>query len=212
MSPPLILFSIGNPGPQNRHSTGHIMLKPLIDSSQNVKQLHTKSTYSITSNSNKSIYFVKSNTYMNESSKAMERLFKDENLPFGCLIIVLYDDFESNLPNVKLSNLKKNESHNGLKNLQKFTTSQNYKILKLGLAIGPKPQNSNKETMSSWVLSPFTLEQKQIFLTKSFELCTFYLAEIIEKIQESENGELGDIGKFDARIKKMYKKQSETDE
>ncbi|KAI5963321.1 uncharacterized protein KGF55_003113 [Candida pseudojiufengensis] len=207
MSPPLVLFSIGNPGPQNRHSAGHMMLKLLIENTSNVKQLISKSTYSITNNSDKSIYFIKSNTYMNESSKAMEKFLAVENIPQGSLILILYDDFETNLPNIKLSNLKKNESHNGIKSLQKFTNdnTSRYNWLKLGISIGPKPVNASKEIMSSWVLSPFTLEQKQLFMNKSLDLCLFYLTEIIEKFNESEDGQLGDIGKLDVRIRKMYK-------
>ncbi|KAI5954156.1 hypothetical protein CANMA_004995 [Candida margitis] len=200
----LVLFSIGNPGPSNRHSTGHLMLKILLDNySSTVKQLVPKSTYSITSNADNSLIFIKSNTYMNESAKAWNKVIATEKLPPDSIVIILYDDFENDIPSVKLSTFKKNESHNGIKNLmtvmQKETRLQ---CLKLGIGIGPKPVQASKATMSSWVLSPFTLEQKQIIMTQSFELCLFYLQQVAEV-----EGEIGDVGKFDAKVKKMWKRE-----
>ncbi|CCG21337.1 hypothetical protein CORT_0A09520 [Candida orthopsilosis Co 90-125] len=200
----LVLFSIGNPGPSNRHSTGHIMLKLLLENySSTVKQLVPKSTYSMTSNADNSLIFIKSNTYMNESAKAWNKVISNEKLPNGSIVIILYDDFENDIPSVKLSKFKKNESHNGVKNL--MTVMQNetsYLILKLGIGIGPKPAQASKATMSSWVLSPFTLEQKQTIMSQSFDLCLFYLQQIAEA-----GGEMGDVGKFDVRVKKQWKRE-----
>lgn len=145
---------------------------------------------------------------MNESAKAWNKIVANEKLPTDSTVIILYDDFENDIPLVKLSKFRKNESHNGIKNL--MATMQNetrYQVLKLGIGIGPKPVQASKETMSSWVLAPFTLEQKHIIMSQSFDLCLFYLQQIAET-----GGEIGDVGKFDAKVKKMWKKQQNGNE
>ncbi|KAI5959536.1 hypothetical protein KGF57_002061 [Candida theae] len=200
----LVLFSIGNPGPSNRHSAGHLMLKLLLDNyASSVKQLLPKSTYSITSNTDNSLIFIKSNTYMNESAKAWTKIMANEKLPNDSIVIILYDDFENDIPSVKLSKFKKNESHNGVKNLMGGMQNETrFQIFKLGIGIGPKPAQASRDTMSSWVLSPFTMDQKQAIMTQSFDLCLYYLQQIAET-----GGEIGDVGKFDAKVKKMWKRQ-----
>lgn len=138
---------------------------------------------------------------MNESAKAWTKVVANEKLPSDSIIIILYDDFENDIPLVKLSTFKKNESHNGVKNLMTvmMQNETRYQFLKLGIGIGPKPAQADKATMSSWVLSPFTLDQKQIIMSQSFDLCLFYLQQI------AEADAIGDVGKFDSRVKKLWK-------
>lgn len=44
-------------------------------------------------------------------------------------------------------------------------------------------------------------------MSQSFDLCLFYLQQIAET-----GGEIGDVGKFDAKVKKMWKKQQNGNE
>ncbi|KAI3405760.2 hypothetical protein KGF56_001367 [Candida oxycetoniae] len=198
MMTPVVLFSIGNPGPLNRHSTGHMVLKELMEN-YDIKQPVNKNLYAIASNEDSSLIFVKSNTYMNESSKAWLKLRDNEKIPTGAIVIVLYDDFENDIPKVKLSKFgKKSESHNGIKNLQSVMMQDDgvrFKFFKLGIGIGPKPSGANKASMSSWVLSPFTLQQKQLIVDKSLDLCITHLKEIA-----SLDGEIDNIDKYNSRV------------
>ncbi|KAK6464273.1 peptidyl-tRNA hydrolase [Scheffersomyces coipomensis] len=203
----LILFSVGNPGPSNRHSTGHLMLKELV-SYFDVKQLQKKSPlYSITSNDDHSLILVKSNSYMNDSGKAFKKFIESERINLAStenLILILYDDFENKIGNVKLSTFKNHESHNGIKSIQTSLTQANNNnngvVFNLGIGIGPKPNNASRDTMASWVLSDFKLEEKQIIETVGLDVLTTYLGEIIEV-----NGDIKDCNKFNAHMAKMLK-------
>ena len=124
-SPTYNIFSIGNPGPITRHSVGHFMLKRLMESSSttSIKQLSNYSSYSLSVDSFNNIIYIKSNTYMNESSKAWNKFklskeyrsfIKEQDQDQDqdhhdqiVSVIILYDDFENNLGTIKLKQFKK---------------------------------------------------------------------------------------------------------
>ncbi|KAK6457723.1 peptidyl-tRNA hydrolase [Scheffersomyces xylosifermentans] len=197
----LIFFSVGNPGPATRHSTGHIMLRYLQDYFD-LRELTKKAQYSITKTSNNGIILVKSNSYMNESNKALKQFLDGERIKLNesSVLVILYDDFENNLGKVKISTFKKNESHNGIKSIQNLISSKynTATVYKLGIGIGPKPHKASKDTMSSWVLSKFNAEEAKVLEDTSFDLLTDYMDEIIER-----DGEIGDCNKFNAHMTKI---------
>ncbi|KAL6452574.1 pth Peptidyl-tRNA hydrolase [Candida maltosa Xu316] len=175
------------------------------------KQLTKQSpsaTYSISIDSD--VVYVHSNTFMNESSKAWLSFTKSEKKTVfvgdGNVVLVLYDDFESELGSVKLSRFKKNESHNGLKDLKKVVDDGDGVFL-LGIGIGPKPVAATRDTMARWVLSPFNANEKARLDNEVLDLVNLYIGEI-----ESVGGEKSDVNKFNARMKKMWKSQQQQQE
>lgn len=196
----VVFFSVGNPGPMNRHSAGHMVLQQLI-TEFGAKQLVKKSVYSITSFEN--LVFVKSNSYMNESNRLLKAYLDGERVNLQRLVlVVVYDDFEVNVPRVRISLMKKNESHNGIKAIQNFLSSQsllNTAIYKLGVGVGPKPQNATKDTVASWVLSSFKMEEKQKIMDESMPLVFGYVSYILE------NGVINDCNKLNSRLANEYK-------
>lgn len=236
--PPIIFFSIGNPGPITRHSVGHFMLKRLMESSSttSIKQLSNYSSYSLSVDSFNNIIYIKSNTYMNESSKAWNKFklskeyrsfIKEQDQDQDhhdqiVSVIILYDDFENNLGTIKLKQFKKksnnNESHNGLKNLKLSMIDGNSNnatgeaIYLLGIGIGPKPNNNpSGEIMRQWILSPFNKQSEKYKLeTESFKLLQLYIDTMIEQISNDNDGIIKDVNKFNAKMTKLWKrKQSE---
>ncbi|KAK6205340.1 peptidyl-tRNA hydrolase [Scheffersomyces amazonensis] len=204
MDKTLIIFSVGNPGASNRHSTGHYMLKKLVDYFD-VKQLTKKSPmYSVTSNADNSLILAKSNIYMNDSGKAFSKFIEGERIRLNssCIILILYDDFESKLGTIKLLNLKSKESHNGLKSIRNSVNDPgiNEVVFKLAIGIGPKPNNASKQTMASWVLSDFNSEEHRVLESAAFDALTTCLGEIIEL-----NGEINDCNKFNAHLTKVLR-------
>lgn len=201
-----IIFSIGNPGPINRHSTGHIVLKALIEyfeAKQLIKPL-SNSMYSMTEVDNLAI--VKSNKYMNESGKLLKQYVEQEKIGLSqAVVVILYDEFDLDLGKVKISLFKKNENHNGIKSIKTYISSQSGDptVFKLGIGIGPKPSNATTSTMSSWVLSNFKAEEKEILETKSIPLAIDYMDRIIDM-----NGEIGDCNKLNAFFTKQSKLQT----
>lgn len=201
----VIIFSIGNPGPSNRHSTGHIVLKSLIDyfdAKQLVKPL-AKSRYSMTEIDN--IRFVKSNNYMNESNKLFKQFIEQEKVRLSLsVIIMLYDEFDSDLGKVKISTIKKNESHNGIKSIKNYLNLQpTLVVYKLGIGIGPKPSNATKDTMASWVLSNFKTEEKSTLEKRSIPLAIDYIDHFIQL-----NGEISDCNKLNSYFTKQQNLQA----
>lgn len=193
MSNTIIFFSVGNPGPMNRHSVGHLILKHLIEAF-GASQLVKKGKYSFTKLEN--VFFVKSNSYMNESGALLKTFLSTERVG-NSTIIILYDDFELNFPKVRIQNFKKNESHNGIKSVQKALLSLPNTVYKLGVGIGPKPQGALKDTMAAFVLADFTFSQKQ-FMVEALHATEEYASAIIDK-----DGEIGDCNKLNSRISKV---------
>ncbi|OBA21801.1 peptidyl-tRNA hydrolase [Metschnikowia bicuspidata var. bicuspidata NRRL YB-4993] len=191
----IVFFSVGNPGKMARHSVGHYILKNLMDA-LGAKQLVKKGVYSISTMD--SIYFVKSNAYMNESGKLLRKFLDSEKLG-QCVVIVIYDDFETPMPKVKLQQFKKNESHGGIKSTARELQAQAVNGYKLGIGIGPKPAQASRELMASWVLSDFKEEEK-LALATSMDSVYRYTDAII-----SSEGEVDDCNKLNARVTKAMK-------
>lgn len=188
----ILFFSVGNPGPMNRHSTGHYVLSELI-SSFGAHQLVKvkKGKYSVSNLDN--VYFVKSNAYMNESGALLRSCLAGEHLG-QCTIVVLCDDFDLNMPKIKLSPWMQNDSHNGVKSLWREIQASNITAYKLGIGIGPKPHGASKDTMASWVLSKFKPEETEE-LSDSMDLVYKYVNHIIQT-----DGNVGDCGKLNAKL------------
>lgn len=197
----IVFFSIGNPGPMNRHSAGHWVLQRLI-SAFGAKQLIKKPKYSSTSMDD--VYFVKSNVYMNESGILLKQFLKAEKIGV-CKIFVLFDDFEINLPKVRLRQLREKDSHNGIKSVARAVKEQALDGFQLGVGIGPKPSNASRDTMASWVLLPFT-QDESMKLDQSME-ALYKFADIII----SSDGEVGDCNKVTARVTKAVAAANEND-
>lgn len=199
----LVIFSIGNPGPINRHSTGHIVLKELIDyfdAKQLLKPL-SNSMYLLTEIDN--LALVKSNSYINDSSKSLKQYIEQERIRLAqAVLVILYDEFDLDLGKVKISQFKKNESHNGIRSLKEYISHQPFdlKVYKLGIGIGPKPSNATTNTMSSWVLSNFKPEERKIIDNVSIPLAIDYIDYIIDT-----NGEIPDCSKLNASFTKQSK-------
>ncbi|ODV77300.1 peptidyl-tRNA hydrolase [Suhomyces tanzawaensis NRRL Y-17324] len=197
----VVIFSIGNPGPVNRHSAGHLMLLKLMehyDASPLVKG--GKGKYSSSQVGEGSVIFAKSNCYMNESGQALKDFTASERLSLESIIVVLYDDFENKLGKVKLSPFKAKESHNGLKSIYQFLGPSRYEnCFKLGVGIGPKPSNASRDSMASWVLSAFKMDEKQVLVTDGVELLVMYLQEFLER-----DGHIPDFNKFNAHMTKVF--------
>lgn len=196
-----LILSVGNPGRSARHSVGHLGLKYLMDMIP-CKQLvkpKQKSAYSMSETD--AFIFVHSNTFMNESAKALKEVLEDLRLVLSQLVvIILYDDFESNIGSVKLSQFKKSESHGGIKDLKNYISKLNIdsQVFKLGIGIGPKPSNATKDTMGRWVLAPFKSSELEVLRDNSFPMLYLYIHSIDEY-----TGPTLDVNKINSQVKNL---------
>lgn len=185
----IVFFSLGNPGPINRHSTGHYVIKHLVEAFQ-APPMTKKGKYSITHIYD--VYFVKSNTYMNESGALLRDFLAGERVR-PCVVVIVYDDFELSMPKARIQQFQRNESHNGIKSVAQILNSLAVQGYKLGVGIGPKPLGN---MMASWVLSKFTQQEMQML-----EMSMQYVYKYVHKVIENE-GEIADCGKLNAGITK----------
>lgn len=159
-----------------------------------------KSKYSVTSMDN--VFFVKSNAYMNESGDALRQFLRSEKLG-ACRVFVLFDDFEINIPKVRLRQTREKDSHNGIKSVARVVKEQAIDGYQLGIGIGPKPSSASRDTMASWVLSPFSQEESQ-----KLGLSMTAVYKFVDIIISSE-GEVGDCNKLNSRITKAIAAEQE---
>lgn len=147
----LAVFSVGNPGPATRHSTGHQVLDRVrveMGVPQMVRERRGGFSYAAANG----VAVVHSDRYMNESGAAMAAWVALERRLVGSssLVLVVYDDFELAAGTVRLLHRKNKESHNGLKDINNRCPELRY--LRLGVGVGPKP-HGDRDTIARWVLA-----------------------------------------------------------
>ena len=146
-----LIIGLGNPGQKykdTRHNIGFKLIDTLLDSNSMSNKF--KSLYSKIEINKNSIHIVKPQTFMNESGVAVNEItkffkIKQEN------IIVVYDDLDLPIGNLKIKIGGGSAGHNGMKSIEKYIETE--KIIKIRIGIG-KPVN--KAQINSHVLSKFT--------------------------------------------------------
>jgi len=146
-----LIIGLGNPGQKykdTRHNIGFKLIDTLLDSNSMSNKF--KSLYSKIEINKNSIHIVKPQTFMNESGVAVNEItkffkIKQEN------IIVVYDDLDLPIGNLKIKIGGGSAGHNGIKSIEKYIETE--KIIKIRIGIG-KPVN--KAQINSHVLSKFT--------------------------------------------------------
>ena len=131
-----------------RHNIGFNLIDTLLDSDS--MSIKFKSLYSKIEINKNPIHVIKPQTFMNESGVAVNEVskffkIKQEN------IIVVYDDLDLPIGNLKIKVGGGSAGHNGIKSIEKYIETN--KIIKIRVGIG-KPVN--KGQINSHVLSKFT--------------------------------------------------------
>ncbi len=113
-----IVVGLGNPGEEyekTRHNAGRILVDFIEDKIEEPK-----------------IKFIKPDTFMNNSGKAVAPFIKTkkdlENL------IVIYDDIDLPLGKIKISYNRSSGGHNGLQSIIKVVKSEEFVRIRVGLA------------------------------------------------------------------------------
>lgn len=175
-----VFFSVGNP--QNaRHSAGHRVLEHLVAVYATSELARApRSQFSATSDG-ANVFFVRSETYMNESDRGLSQFLRQNRTrPGDTTLVVLHDDFERPLGQVVLAEVKKKESHNGLKSLSKvFLEYATMAVKAMHIGIGPKPQGASSATMAKWVLAPFGWEEEKLFGQTTMERAEEVAREVV---------------------------------
>lgn len=154
----ILIIGLGNPGEKyarNRHNFGFMVLDQFaknqdLEWNENKKFKSKIAEFKI---EKKKIIFAKPQTFMNNSGSAVKKLqnfFKPEKT------IVIYDDINLNLGQIRLRYSGEAGGHNGVKDIIK-KLGQDFWRLKLG--IGPQTKNLAAEY---FVLQNFNNKEKEL--------------------------------------------------
>ena len=124
-----LIIGLGNPGQKyqdTRHNIGFNLIDTLLDSDS--MSIKFKSLYSKIEINKNPIHIIKPQTFMNESGVAVNEVskffkIKQEN------IIVVYDDLDLPIGNLKIKVGGGSAGHNGIKSIEKYIeTNEKYSL------------------------------------------------------------------------------------
>lgn len=170
-----IIVGLGNIGQKyqnTRHNTGFILLDRLAYN-KNSNWSENKKLSSKICRLNSDTIFVKPQTFMNKSGKAVSKVlsyFKDSSTED---LIVVHDDVDLEFGEVKMQKGRSSAGHKGVQDIiDKLRTSDFWRF-RVGVG---KSENQNIST-EDWVLQNFTEEQLNTLKNEVFKL-------LLEKIDE----------------------------
>lgn len=157
-APEWIIAGLGNPGPKyehSRHNAGFMALDALCEkNSVKLRKIRFFSLIGYGTISDSNILFVKPQTFMNLSGKAVSAAADYYRIPME-RVIVIYDDVS--LPVGKIRVRKKGSAggHNGIKDIIRLCGTEDFPRVKIGIG---SPENPGYE-LTDWVLGRFGKEE-----------------------------------------------------
>ena len=155
-----LIIGLGNPGEQyswTRHNYGFLALDYL----QNVwcfpefqYNKYHRADFSQSRIWNQTVGLLKPQTFMNRSGESLEKL-KAQLPPEK--IIVIYDDIDLPLGNLRIRSKGSAGTHNGMKSIIKHLKGSSFPRIRCGI----KP-NHEIGNMASFVLAPFNKKEKDV--------------------------------------------------
>jgi PTH1 family peptidyl-tRNA hydrolase len=176
-----LIVGLGNPGDKyskTRHNIGFMAIKKILGLAIKFKEKNNNLYYE----ENNTIFLLPQ-TYMNRSGSAVQTLATFYKIPPKD-IIVIHDDLDLALGQIKVKFGGGAGGHNGLKSIDE-TLGKNYLRIRLGIG---RPQN--KEEVSNFVLNNFARDE-ELLLNKMLDF-------LVEEIEQLLVEEVTDtiIGKF----------------
>lgn len=170
-----LIFPLGNPGEKyakTRHNAGRLILSFLKDDEDFKKLLE---------DSGAKLFIPDS--FMNESGKALKSYLKNTNLEKENLIVI-YDDKDLEIGDVRLAIDRGDGGHNGLKNIIQNLGGKSFYRIRIGIA--PKGTGKNNlipphgDIVQKYVLGKFTSEEIDVLKDKKLlERVRIFLEKII---------------------------------
>lgn len=156
-----IVVGLGNPGTeyaQTRHNAGFIFIKQLARE-YGVKFIRMKrAAYAEVKNQfTENMILAVPKTFMNQSGVAVRYLIERFDIPREDTVVI-YDDFDLELGNVRIRKRGSAGSHKGLRSIIQEMKTQVFPRIRIG--IGPLPPG---EDAAEYVLSPFPREERPVF-------------------------------------------------
>lgn len=153
--PQFLVVGLGNPGAKyanTRHNTGFILLDMFAEhiGTQFVKHQFQSHVAQGTCEG-LPILLMKPDTFMNLSGQAVNEAMRFYHIPPEH-VIVIYDDINLPVGNVRIRKKGSDGGHNGMKNIIYLSGSDDFPRIRVGIGQKPHPDYP----LADWVLSQFT--------------------------------------------------------
>ena len=179
-----LIVGLGNPGKEyekTRHNVGFMCVDNFVDNlkwSEKLSGLITESSYN-----GEKIIFLKPTTYMNESGYAVKKVMDYYNLDIKD-ILVIFDDMDLDLGNLKIKVNSSSGGHNGIKSIISHLKSESFARVKIGIS-----HNRNIDT-KNYVLGKFSKYEMDILnpvINKTKDIIESFINNGIEKTMNIYN-------------------------
>ena len=187
----LIIIGLGNPGEQYKNTPHNVgfealdkfALKNKFPDFQVLKKLEAETSEETMFA--KKIILAKPQTFMNNSGKAVKKVFsnnKDKNTE----IIIVHDDIDLPFGSLKINKNRGSGGHKGVESIIKELGTENFIRVRIGICPGPE----NIEDASAFVLKKFTKEKLKMrdkLLNKSVDALDLLVEHGLEKAMNEFN-------------------------
>ncbi len=153
-----IVVGLGNPGSkysETRHNAGFISIDYIIGKTSEKEKIKHDALCIQTRFENKKILFMKPQTFMNDSGRAVSSAVKYYNVPAEN-VIVIFDDISLEPGQMRIRRNGSAGGHNGIKSIIEYLGSSNFPRIKVG--VGAKPHADYD--LADWVLSKFPSSER----------------------------------------------------
>lgn len=162
-----LIVGLGNPGEKyrnSRHNVGYMVIDKLKSQISNIK-------YKIQNSK-----LIKTNTYMNESGKAVKKQYTKYKIQYTDLYVI-HDDLDIRLGSYKIQFGKGPKDHNGLNSIYQSLGTKDFWHVRIGV---DNRTSNDRISGEKYVLQDFTQEEKSL-LEKILPKLTNELSLVVKK-------------------------------
>ena len=181
-----LILGIGNIGPEyenTRHNIGFDVLDKLAAELKVSFDTVKLAFRAETKYKGKKLILIKPNNYVNNSGKSLSYWMKKEKVDKNN-ILVICDDLNLFLGNIKIKSKGNSGGHNGLKNVEQSIGNSNYTRIRIGIS------NNKNVSMTDYVLAKWPEEEQSmipLLTNKSIEIIFSFLQTGLERTMNFYN-------------------------
>jgi len=151
-----LIAGLGNPGPEyelTRHNIGFLILDRIADNHKIDFKTERLADRAELKYKGRQLHFIKPNTFMNLSGKAIAYWLQELKIPKENLLVIV-DDIALPFGTLRMRTKGSAAGHNGLKNIELLLNGQDYCRLRFGIG-----NTFSKGQQIDFVLSNFSQEE-----------------------------------------------------
>ena len=180
-----LIVGLGNPGDNfcsTKHNFGYWIIDQLVEQ-RSLKYKIGKGDYIIALDSQ--LMFIKPTTFVNNSGLAIKQILSYYDKVKISDLIIIYDDIDINLGNIRFKEEGADGGHNGIKSIIYHLETDTFDRLKVGIATNLQMRPSEK-----YVLKPFPMKFKKIVdevIDTTVDGINYYLQHTIDETMNKYN-------------------------